>query len=111
MDRSGADGAVEFGLENGQIAIWDTQEGQSSVAIWSEEDRAAVALSNTEARIVLACDPALAREWQKWNAMTRVAGRVVVIDRDRCEWLLAALSPGCTTRELVRMREWTEEGA
>jgi hypothetical protein len=111
MDRSGADGAVEFGLENGQIAIWDTEEGQTPVAIWSEEDQAAVALSDTEARVVLACDPGLAREWQKWNAMTRVAGRVVVIDPDRCGRLLAALSPGCTTRELVGMRERAEEGA
>jgi hypothetical protein len=57
-----------------------------------------VELAPEDAERVLERDPALGREWQKWDAMSGGrGGRLVVLDGDRVKALLAREGDGGTT--------------
>jgi hypothetical protein len=82
--------SVAFAREHHQLALWDRSPRSYAVAFYDDVMKRLCPLSDEEAAILLNSDPAMSREWRRWNAMTSNRGSLIIIDGERVQAVLKA---------------------
>jgi hypothetical protein len=88
VDDMGLQAAVTLAKENQQLAIWDLSSRPWAIALYHDDTKELRPLTDEQAAILLNRDPAVAREWRKWNAMNGNRGSLIVLDSKRVRRIL-----------------------
>ena len=94
MRKRGFREVLEFARANRQLGVWDTGDQSTLLAVRDDEIEAVVPLDEDQALPILATDREINLQWRKWRCMSRQPGRLIVVDRSRCQALLAQLQEG-----------------
>jgi hypothetical protein len=86
--------ALAFARQQHQLGIWEITDEASLLAVWDDRREALVTLDEDQALSVLATDKEINRLWRKHRGMSGKPGRLLIVDKARCQTLLARLREG-----------------
>jgi hypothetical protein len=94
LSKQGFREALEFARSNSQLGVWEVGEERSLLAVWDDELETIVPLDEDQALPILAADRDINLQWRKHRGMSGKPGRLIVVDKARCQALLAQLQEG-----------------